>query len=126
MERAHLRDSAHVGGARKGRYRRHHSPDRFEGSYSTLAEAVNDMVAGHISVKKKAMACVEEFSKGNFDASLEQFPGKKAFINDAIERLRGNIKRFIEEMNHMSEEHNKGDIDVMIPFDRFEIGRAHV
>jgi len=94
--------------------------DRFEGSYSTLAEAVNDMVAGHISVKKKAMACVEEFSKGNFDASLEQFPGKKAFINDAIERLRGNIKRFIEEMNHMSEEHNKGDIDVMIPFDRFE------
>ena len=79
-----------------------------------------NMVAGHISVKKKAMACVDEFSKGNFDARSEQFPGKKAFINDAIERLRGNIKRFIEEMNRMSDEHNKGDIDAAIPVDRFE------
>ena len=50
-----------------------------------MAQAVNDMVAGHISVKKKAMACVAEFGKGNFEAPLERFPGKKAFINDTIE-----------------------------------------
>lgn len=94
--------------------------DRFEGSYRTMARGVNDMVSGHIAVKKKAMACVDEFSKGNFDATLEQFPGKKAFINDTIERLRANVKRFIEEMNRMSDEHIKGDIDVAIPIERFE------
>jgi methyl-accepting chemotaxis protein len=94
--------------------------DGFEGVYRTMANGVNGMVAGHITVKKKAMACVHEFAKGNFDAPLEQFPGKKAFINENIERLRGNIKRFIEEMNRMSDEHNKGDIDVAIPADRFE------
>ena len=43
------------------------------------------MVGGHIAVKKKAMACIAEFGKGNFDAPLEKFPGKKAFINDTIE-----------------------------------------
>src|ERR1044071_9393390 len=85
-----------------------------------MARAVNNMVTGHISVKKKAMACVEEFSKGNFEAPLEQFPGKKAFINDTIERLRGNVKRFIDEMNRMGDQHNLGDIDVAIPLDRFE------
>ena len=94
--------------------------DRFEGVYRTMARGVNDMAAGHIAVKKKAMACVDEFSKGNFEAPLEQFPGKKAFINDTIERLRGNLKRFIEEMRHMSEEHTRGDIDVAIAADRFE------
>jgi methyl-accepting chemotaxis protein len=94
--------------------------ERFEGAFRTMARGVNDMVAGHIAVKKKAMACVEEFSKGNFEASLEQFPGKKAFINDTIERLRDNVKRFIDEMNRMSDEHNKGDIDVTIPDERFE------
>jgi len=94
--------------------------DRFEGAYRTIATGINGMVAGHISVKKKAMACVAEFAKGNFDAPLEQFPGKKAFINENIERLRGNIKRFIEDMNRMSDEHTKGDIDVTIPADRFE------
>ena len=45
------------------------------------------MVAGHIAVKKKAMACVAEFGKGNFEAPLEKFPGKKAFINDTFEQL---------------------------------------
>jgi methyl-accepting chemotaxis protein len=94
--------------------------DRFEGDYRVMARGVNEMVAGHITVKKKAMACVDEFAKGNFDAPLEQFPGKKAFINDTIERLRSNVKRFIGDMTRMSEEHNKGAIDAAIPLDHFE------
>ena len=93
--------------------------DRFGGSFRTMAQGINDTVAGHIAVKKKAMACVDEFSKGNFGAPLERFPGKKAFINETIERLRANIKSFIAEMRRMSDEHNKGDIDVSIPCDTF-------
>jgi len=94
--------------------------DRFEGAWRTMAQGVNDMVAGHVAVKKKAMACVNEFARGNFDAPLERFPGKKAFINDTIERLRANVQSFIAEMRRMSDEHNKGDIDVVIPAERFE------
>ena len=44
------------------------------------------------------MACIAEFAKGNFDAELEKFPGKKVFINDNIEGLRTNVKTFIQEM----------------------------
>ncbi len=94
--------------------------EKFEGEYKTMAQGVNDMVAGHIAVKRKAMACVAEFGKGNFEAPLERFPGKKAFINETIERLRTNLQSFIAEMKHMSEEHNKGDIDVAIPAEKFE------
>ena len=94
--------------------------DTFEGSYRIMVQGVNDMVTGHISVKKKAMACIAEFGKGNFDALLEKFPGKKAFINENIERLRLNIKEFIAQMKHMSEQHNAGDIDVTIPADTFD------
>lgn len=93
--------------------------DRLNGAYKAMAQGINAMVAGHITVKKKAMACVAEFANGNFDAPLERFPGKKAFINENIERLRANIQLFIKEMNRMSDEHNKGDIDVTIPLDRF-------
>ncbi|HUP02898.1 MAG TPA: methyl-accepting chemotaxis protein, partial [Bryobacteraceae bacterium] len=93
---------------------------RFQGAYREMAQGVNDMVAAHIDVKKKAMACVAEFGKGNFEAPLEQFPGKKAFINENIERLRANVKIFIQEMHRMSEEHNKGDIDAAIPAEKFE------
>jgi methyl-accepting chemotaxis protein len=94
--------------------------EKFRGAYHDVAKGINEMVAGHITVKKKAMACVAEFGKGNFEAELEKFPGKKAFINDTIERLRSNIKAFIGEMGRMSEEHNNGDIDVVIPAEKFE------
>jgi len=94
--------------------------EKFDGAYRTMAQGVNEMVFGHITVKKKAMACIAELAKGNLDAPLEKFPGKKAFINENIEKLRANLKDFIAEMNRMSEEHNKGDIDVMIPAQKFE------
>jgi len=93
--------------------------DKFAGDYRAMAQGVNDMVGGHISVKKKAMACIAEFAKGNFDAPLERFPGKKVFINENIEGLRANVKSFIAEMTRMSDEHNKGDIDVQIPTGKF-------
>ena len=71
--------------------------DKFQGAYREMGEGVNKMVAGHIAVKKKAMACITEFGKGNFDAALEKFPGKKAFINDTIEQLRTNLKAVLAE-----------------------------
>ena len=94
--------------------------EKFEGIFMTMAKGINEMVNGHITVKKKAMACVAEFAKGNYDAELEKFPGKKAFINENLEHLRANVKAFIADMERMSKEHNAGDIDVVIPEDRFE------
>ena len=72
---------------------------KFEGAYRAMAEGVNGMVMGHIAVKKKAMACIAEFGKGNFEAPLEKFTGKKAFINETIEQVRSNLKALIADTN---------------------------
>ncbi|MCP5499953.1 MAG: HAMP domain-containing protein [Leptospiraceae bacterium] len=77
---------------------------KFKGSYKEMAEGVNNMVLGHIAVKKKAMACFLEFGKGNFDAKIEQFPGKKAFINDTIEQVRVNLKELNNDVNYLISE----------------------
>ncbi|KAB2970143.1 MAG: methyl-accepting chemotaxis protein [Zoogloea sp.] len=90
-----------------------------QGAFAEVALGVNSMVAGHIAVKKKAMTCVQAFAEGDFDAPLEVFPGKKRFINDTIEQLRGNVRDFIAEMHRMSTEHDKGDIDAVIESSRF-------
>lgn len=92
---------------------------QFNGSYRSMAEGINNMVNGHIAVKKKAMACIRSFGEGDLAAPLERFPGKKAFINENIELLRTNILALINEMKHMSVEHEQGDIDVMIDVARF-------
>jgi methyl-accepting chemotaxis protein len=70
---------------------------KFHGAYQGMAKGINGMVGGHIAVKKKAMACLAEFGKGNFEAPLERFPGKKAFINETIEQVRTNLKALIAD-----------------------------
>ena len=46
---------------------------------------------------KKVMECLSEFGRGNFDAPIEQFPGKKSVINETIEHLRQNMKALISD-----------------------------
>ncbi len=70
---------------------------KFMGAYQKMARGVNEMVFGHIAVKKKAMACIKEFGEGNMDATLEIFPGKKRFINETVEQVRENIKALIAD-----------------------------
>lgn len=83
-----------------------------DGAYKEMAEGINKMVFGHISVKKKAMACVAEFGEGNFEAPLEMFPGKKAFINNTIEQLRKNLKEVTGDVNKLIKAAIDGQLSV--------------
>ncbi|MCQ8119974.1 MCP four helix bundle domain-containing protein, partial [Methylomonas rosea] len=75
---------------------------KFHGSFKTVAKGVNDMVNGHIAVKKMAMNCFMEFGKGNLDADVEKLPGKKKFINDIIDLVRNNIRALVTDANMLS------------------------
>ena len=99
---------------------------RLPGLYGEVAQGINALVASHIDVKKKAMACVRSIADGDLHAPLEQLPGKKAFINDSIETLRRNIAGLMSEMRHMADEHDKGDIDVAIDAARFPGSYAEI
>ncbi|SDI25472.1 methyl-accepting chemotaxis protein [Propionivibrio dicarboxylicus] len=90
---------------------------RFQGDFRKMAEGVNTMVFGHIAVKKKAMACIKEFGEGNLDAPIEQFPGKKKFINDTIEQLRANLRRIVAEIEEITTAANQGDFTVKLSLD---------
>lgn len=87
---------------------------KFEGVYQKMADGINIMVAGHISVKKKAMACIKEFGEGNFEANLEKFPGKKAFINDTIEQMRSNLKLLIKDTHILVDAAIKGQLSTRV------------
>lgn len=86
--------------------------DRFHGAYCDMAKGINNMVGGHIAVKKKAMACIGEFGRGNFEAPMERLPGKKAFINDTIEQVRTNLKNVSSEAITLATAASNGSLDV--------------
>ncbi|HET9655635.1 MAG TPA: PAS domain-containing protein, partial [Kineosporiaceae bacterium] len=96
--------------------------EKFSGGFREMAQGINDMVAGHIAVKKKAMAVVKAIGEGDFDAPLERFPGKKAFINETIEQLRANLKALVDAMNLATSGEAGRDVDSVIDADRFSGG----
>jgi methyl-accepting chemotaxis protein len=93
--------------------------EKFQGAYQTMGKGVNQMAAGHIAVKKKAMACIAEFGKGNFDATLEKFPGKKAFINETIETVRQNLKGVATEAERLAKAAADGQLDVRADAEKY-------
>lgn len=92
---------------------------KFSGSYSTMANNVNQMIANQLDVMRKVNGCIAEFSKGDFNTPLEKFPGERAFINEGIELLRSNVKNFIADMNTMAQQHDLGEIDATINTAKF-------
>jgi methyl-accepting chemotaxis protein len=85
---------------------------RFKGGYADMAAGVNKMVAGHIDMNKKALACVKSFGEGDLAAQLEKFPGKKAFVNEAIEQVRANINALVSDVNTLSKAAVDGQLNV--------------
>jgi methyl-accepting chemotaxis protein len=74
----------------------------FEGEFRGLADGLNHMAQGQIAVIRKALGCVGEFGKGNFDAPMEKLPGKRSFINDMIEQVRASLKALIADTDMLS------------------------
>jgi methyl-accepting chemotaxis protein len=85
---------------------------KFEGAFRDVGKGINDMVGAHIAVKKKAMACFAEFGKGNFEATMEKLPGKKAFINNTIEDVRGHLKQLMTDLSALVTAAMEGKLSV--------------
>lgn len=75
---------------------------RFEGGYAEMAKGINRMVGNHVSSNRKAMAVVKSFGEGDFEARLEQFPGKQIYINEIVEQVRSNLKKLISDADMLS------------------------
>lgn len=85
---------------------------RFKGGYAEMARGINQMVAGHIEMNQKAINVVKAFGEGDLDVVLEPFPGKKAFVNEAIEEVRANIKALVDDTSSLAKAAVSGDLSV--------------
>lgn len=92
----------------------------FKGGFSELATAVNGIVAGQLELTEKALACVKAFGEGDFDAPLETFPGKKVFVNEAIEQVRVNLKALNEDAQLLADAAREGRVTVRADADRHQ------
>ncbi len=101
-------------------------PTTYAGQYSEVATSVNQMVSEYIRVNKAAMAVVTEMVNGNFNADIEKLPGKKAFINDAVDNLRTSVKKINQEVDSMIHHSLKGELSFKIDTSPYKGGWAEL
>ncbi len=93
---------------------------KFQAAYKEMAQGINNMIAGHIDVKVKAMACMKGLGEGDFDAPMEKLPGKKAFVNEMIEQVRRNLKAVGADAKMLSEAATEGRVTVRADASKFQ------
>ena len=86
--------------------------EKLEGDYRQMAQRVNDMVQSHITVENKLMACVAELGRGNFEAPLEEFPGKLQAFNRTIEQVRADLKALVADTDMLVQGATQGNFRV--------------
>ncbi len=65
---------------------------RFDGAYRSMAQGVNDNVAAHIAVKKQVVGTLSQMARGDLEAPFAAQPGKKVFLNEVVEQVRGELR----------------------------------
>jgi len=95
---------------------------RYEGDFRVVADKINYMVEEHIKTKKKVMAVFTQIADGNFDAKLEQLPGKKVFLNEAVDHMRTQINNVYTAVYQMIDAATAGDFSTRIDIDRYSGG----
>ncbi|MGR3699984.1 MAG: methyl-accepting chemotaxis protein, partial [Roseovarius sp.] len=81
---------------------------------------INAMVTAHIQTKRSALAVIEEFGEGNFDVPFAPLPGKKAFVNASIEKVRANVRSVVSEIRTLSDSIVAGNLDVQTDLSKFK------
>lgn len=66
-------------------------PATLPGSYGGLASATNAMVKAHIDIQVRAMGLVERYITGSFEEKMQDLPGEKRRITDAINLARDKM-----------------------------------
>jgi len=92
----------------------------FHGAYQQLTTGINQMVEEHILAQSKSLQVVTAFGQGDFNQSLETFPGQRSYINQSIEQVRQNFKLLMEDVHTLSQAAEQGQLSI-----RVDVSRHH-
>jgi len=92
----------------------------FEGAYETVAIGINEMTGDYVKHLTELGAVLENFGAGDFDTEYALLPGKKAFLNKMVEKLRKHFMDIDGEIESLSQAAVKGRLSVRANPDKFE------
>jgi len=96
--------------------------EKYQGAFKDMAVSLNMMLGEYTSLTSKVLGCISEFGKGNFDATLERFPGKRIVINNTIEQVRSNLKALLSDAEMLVTSAMDGRLDTRVDASKHQGG----
>ncbi len=96
------------------------SEAEFVGDYQNAAKAINHLIDEYITEVVTILDAFGEFGNGNFDITLEQFPGKKDHANYKFNMLKNNLKSVSDDLSSLIASAIDGKIDVSVDVSHYD------
>jgi methyl-accepting chemotaxis protein len=93
---------------------------KFPGIYKTMIQTLNDMVGSHVAVKMRAVEIISQYAKGDFTADIENLPGDKAKVSNAIINMKSCLLAINNEIKSLVAASVHGDFSKRSRASEFE------
>jgi methyl-accepting chemotaxis protein len=96
-------------------------PNKYQGDFQKVVVGVNNCLDAVINPLNVAAKYVEDISKGNIPLKItDTYNGDFNTIKTNLNLCIDTINTLLAQMNHMSAQHDAGDIDIKIDESRFQ------
>ena len=85
------------------------NPQKYLGEYRIVVNKINGLIQSNLATNKRVIEVFSEMAKGNFEAKLELQPGKKIFINEAIDSMKAKLKKVDTEITNLIKNATNGN-----------------
>ncbi|MCL2854366.1 MAG: methyl-accepting chemotaxis protein, partial [Defluviitaleaceae bacterium] len=100
---------------------------KYKGGYADMIKALNGFTDGFVKDLVNALGVLKQVGDGDFGFHLEQLPGKKAVLNQAVDSLKANLEAVNAEIGAMVDAAAvKGDMNVQIDPSRYAGGWGNI
>ena len=92
----------------------------FEGVFRDVADGLNTLVDGHITVNRRVVEVVSQYAKGDLSVDMDRLPGEMARITDAVDGVKRSLQAVNAELGKLVQAAAAGDFSQRGEAQRFD------
>jgi methyl-accepting chemotaxis protein len=82
----------------------------YKGAYKELANGLNRLVESYLDTLGDVLGSVTKMAKGDFNAEISEYKGKKVVFNKGVQELKDNLSNISTEIMHLVKSASEGNL----------------
>ncbi|MCL2015034.1 MAG: methyl-accepting chemotaxis protein [Defluviitaleaceae bacterium] len=93
---------------------------QYEGAYQETLRKVNDTVTGIAANRIEILQYIQSIVDGNFNATLRQFPGEEAYINEIADAIKKEIVDLANDIAEIAKNTKMGELEFRLDSSKYK------